>query len=77
MTRATAEAIIRFPVVCAKCGRESLLEYPLTTMATRLNKLHRLPLEAKCCGVVWDATAVELEQIREYLGAVAVSAGRH
>jgi len=67
------EPTVRFPVVCAKCGRESLLEYPLAIVSTRLKQLHRLPLEAKCCGVVWDASPLEMEQIREYLGAVAVT----
>src|SRR5450631_2959336 len=38
-SKAMDEPTVRFPVVCAKCGRESLLEYPLAIVSTRLKQL--------------------------------------
>lgn len=64
------EPIVRFPVACPKCGRERLTEFPVDVVADALKKGLDICLVATCHDVVWTATELELEQIREYLGAV-------
>ena len=61
---------VRFPAACPQCGRERLAEFPLDEVADALQKGSDISLVATCHDVVWTATELELEQIREYLGAV-------
>jgi hypothetical protein len=65
---------IRFPVCCPQCGSEALAEYPITEVAVALIASNPLRLSAPCHGLSWDASPVELEQIREYLAASIVKA---
>lgn len=62
---------IRFPVTCALCARELLMELPVALVAEALVMGLPIRLQASCHDISWDATQLELEQIREYLGVVA------
>jgi hypothetical protein len=61
---------VRFPAACPKCGRERLTEFPVDEVADALQRGSDICLVATCHDVIWSATALELEQISEYLGAV-------
>jgi hypothetical protein len=61
------ELTIRFPVTCPKCGRERLTEFPVSVVTEALLWGADICLVATCHDVIWDATEIELEQIREYL----------
>jgi hypothetical protein len=61
---------LRFPAACPKCGRERLTEFPVDEVAHALQRGSDICLVATCHDVIWTATELELEQIREYLGAV-------
>jgi hypothetical protein len=61
---------IRFPAACPQCGSERLAEFALDEVADALQRGSDICLVATCHDVVWTATELELEQIREYLGAV-------
>jgi hypothetical protein len=60
---------VKFPVVCPRCRRESLGELPVATIAEALIQHAPITLHAGCHEVSWRASAIEVEQIREYLGA--------
>jgi hypothetical protein len=61
---------VRFPAACPKCGRERLTEFPLDEVADALQRGSDICLVATCHDVIWTATELELEQIREYFCAV-------
>ena len=61
------EPTVRFPVVCPKCGREKLTEFPLDEVAYALNRGSEITLVVTCHDVIWTATELELEQIHTYL----------
>jgi hypothetical protein len=64
------QPMMGFPVTCPECGAEALREFPVAEVAlalmTRRNSLH---LYAPCHGRLWRASLIEIQQIREYLGA--------
>ena len=64
------EPTVRFPVVCPKCGRERLAEFPVDEVAEALKWGSDICLAATCHDVIWSATELELEQIHEYFEAV-------
>jgi hypothetical protein len=64
------EPTIRFPVTCPTCGSERLTEFPVSVVADALLKGTSLCLLTTCHDQIWDASDGEMEQIREYLGAV-------
>jgi hypothetical protein len=64
-----SECTVRFPVTCPKCGTERLGEFPADVVADALVRGADICLVATCHDVIWDASALEVEQIREYLGA--------
>jgi predicted nucleic-acid-binding Zn-ribbon protein len=68
--REPPERTVRFPVACPKCGNERLTELPIDVVADALRKGLDIYLVATCHDVIWTATALELEQIQEYLRAV-------
>ena len=70
------EPKIRFPVTCPECGNELLTEFPVSIVADALVKGTKITLYAYCHDAIWDASELELEQIREYLGAVWLDAHR-
>ncbi len=65
---------IRFPVTCPRCGQESLIECRAVIVSIALHECRGMRLYATCHDVHWDASAVELEQIREYFGASGIGA---
>jgi hypothetical protein len=63
---------VRFPVICPICARALLTELPVALIAEALIAGSPIRLHARCHDVHWDATELEIEQIREYLGAGVV-----
>lgn len=61
------EPTIRFPVVCPKCGRETLTEFSVNEVVYALNRGSDISLVATCHDMIWTATELELQQIHEYL----------
>jgi hypothetical protein len=70
------EPAVRFPVICPICGRALLTELPVALIAEALIAGSSIRLHASCHDVYWDATELEVEQIREYLGAGVVTGHR-
>jgi hypothetical protein len=71
------EPTIRFPVTCPRCGSESLTELPIADVANALLvRGHILQLFVSCHEYSWAASQLELQQIREYLGAPWLDAQR-
>jgi hypothetical protein len=64
---------IRFPVTCPICARALLTELPVALIAGALIVGSSIRLHAGCHDVHWDATELEVEQIRSYLGAGALT----
>ena len=60
--------IVRFPVVCPECGSESLASISIATVAAGLIS-GELQLNGDCPHGAWQATALERDQIHEYLAA--------
>jgi hypothetical protein len=71
-----SELMIRFPVVCPKCGNEHLTEFPVRIVADALLRDAGISLVAVCHGTTWKASDSELDQIRQYLGIVWLDAQR-
>jgi hypothetical protein len=65
-----SEAAIRFPVTCPKCGTERLTEFDAYVVADALVQGSDICLVAICHDQIWNASELEVEQIREYLGAM-------
>jgi phosphatidylserine synthase len=64
------KAFIRFPVTCPKCASEQLINLPVAEITNVVLRGENVYLSARCCGVVWVASEIECEQIREYLAEV-------
>jgi hypothetical protein len=61
----------RFPVKCPVCGTESLGEFLSKHVVRALSGPHDpIRLHAACHDQWWNASEIEIEQIREYLGEV-------
>lgn len=69
------EPEIRFPVHCPLCGRELLTELSQALLASALSEGTAIRLHANCHAVSWDANRIEVEQIRQYFGAVRLARG--
>jgi len=67
---------VRFPVTCPICARALLTELPVALIAEALIMGSSIRLHAGCHDVYWDATELEVEQIREYLSAGVVTVQR-
>jgi hypothetical protein len=67
------EPLVRFPVTCPICARALLTELPVALIAEALIVGSSIRLHARCHDVYWDATELEIEQIREYLSAGVVT----
>ena len=61
------EPALKFPVTCPRCGKELLTEIAVAVVASRLLEQKSVRLYAACHNIYWDASSLELEQIREYL----------
>jgi len=68
------EPEVPVPVNCPLCARELLTKLPAAEVAEALMAGSAIRLRAPCHDIYWDASALELEQIREYFFAV-VQAG--
>jgi hypothetical protein len=68
------EPLVRFPVLCPTCASEMLTAVPVKAVAAALINGGTVRLHATCHDKWWDATAIELQQIREYLAATSVNA---
>jgi hypothetical protein len=71
------EPVVRFPVLCPTCAVERLTEIPVAVVAAALVKGRNIRLHATCHDKWWDATAVELQQMREYLDATWIDTSAH
>jgi|SRR5882724_411541 len=65
-----SEPSLRFPVVCPVCAKEQIATLPIATLTRGLLTGKSIRLYAACHDKYWDATSVEKEQLREYLGAL-------
>ena len=63
------ESEVRFPVSCPLCAQELLTQMPMAVIARALSVGAAIHLRATCHDVHWEATALEVEQIRQYLDA--------
>ena len=64
------ESEILFPVKCPICLQESLTGFRISVVAEALQTLE-IRLYANCHVTSWDASDVELEQMRHYLDAAS------
>jgi hypothetical protein len=70
------EPMVKFPVVCPKCGNEHLTEVPIAVVADALIKNECVYLRAVCHDAAWNASPTEIEQSRQYMGAPWIDAAR-
>lgn len=70
------QTTIRFPLTCPECGNEFLTQMPVAVIAVALIREQTIRLFSDCHGFWWDASSLEIEQIREYLGAPWLDAQR-
>ena len=66
------ESRVRFPVVCPECRKEMLSSFRIADLMPALLNGRKIALHASCHGRTWIASDAELEQIRQYLGAVRI-----
>jgi hypothetical protein len=59
-------AILKIPVVCPKCGGESLLRLPFAEAAADLVSGRHIQLYSPCHARSWTASPIEVEQMRQY-----------
>jgi hypothetical protein len=62
------------PIKCPQCGTESLTEFPTIVVATALTQWNQLQIHANCHPKPWDASAAELQAIRNHLGPTWIEA---
>jgi hypothetical protein len=62
--------IVRFPVICPRCGEESLTEVSIALAAEALMRNEGAQLKAACHNLYWTASPAEMQQLRKYMGAV-------
>jgi hypothetical protein len=65
------ESEVRFPVSCPLCAQELLTRMPMTVIERALSVGAAIHLRATCHDVHWEASALEVEQIRQYFEVVA------
>jgi hypothetical protein len=70
------DVYIRFPVTCPICGAESITAFRVEAIVDGLDKGTPIRLAAKCHDRAWNASQLEVEQIREYLTATIKFTGR-
>jgi hypothetical protein len=66
------QPIVRFPVVCPRCGAESLAEVSVAFAADALMRDEGIQLKAACHNLYWTASPIEMRQLRGYLSALFV-----
>lgn len=70
------EARVRFPVSCPICRKELIAEYRPTDIVGALINNRPIRLYAACHDKSWNASYVEVQQIRAHLGAARVGTNR-
>src|SRR6266436_4731185 len=70
------EPAVCFPVNCPLCARELLTELSAAEVEEALTVGSAIRLRAACHDVYRDASKLEVEQIREYLGATRLAGYR-
>ena len=63
---------VRFPVVCPRCGVESLAEVSVDLAAEALMRNEGIQLKSACHNLYWTASPTEMQQLREYMRSVVV-----
>jgi hypothetical protein len=69
-----AEPTVKFPVVCPECRREVLTTLTVAFATEALIRGKNIRLHSNCHDKWWDASSVEIEQLREYVGALGLGA---
>ena len=64
------QSIVNFPVVCPECGSEAIAALAIAFAAEALIQGKTIRLHSTCHDKWWDASRVEVEQLREYISAV-------
>jgi hypothetical protein len=57
------------PIKCPECAEEWLEGFSVALAADALMSGRRVRMRSRCHSKEWDATPIEMEQLREYLGA--------
>jgi hypothetical protein len=73
LSTTTTEAEMLFPVRCPVCGLEALSGFRMGVIVDAFRS-GQIRLYANCHLAGWDASHIEIEQIREYLDAAWSSA---
>ena len=63
-------AVVRIPVVCPVCGREEVQSFEVAALAAALLQAAQIRLGSACHRAAWNASALEVEQMRQYLGVI-------
>ncbi|MDP8985025.1 MAG: hypothetical protein M3N97_08265 [Pseudomonadota bacterium] len=63
---------LRVPVTCPDCGAERLAELPADRVTGALREGRPLRLHAPCHDIWWNASKVETDQVRQYIGALSL-----
>jgi hypothetical protein len=66
------DTVLRIPIVCPECARESLTEFASASIAEALVTGDSIRLYASCHGKAWQASSLEREQLQEYLDAASL-----
>jgi hypothetical protein len=61
--------VVRFPVLCPRCGVESFAEVSVDLAAEALMRNEGVQLKAVCHNLYWTASPIEMQQLRDYLSA--------
>jgi two-component system, LuxR family, sensor kinase FixL len=67
MLMSTNVSDVRFPVRCPVCGNEVLAAFRIADVIGALINSRKIRLYAICHRAAWDATDVEMRQLREYV----------
>jgi hypothetical protein len=70
------KSIVRFPVVCPRCGTENLAEVSGDLAAEALMRNEGIQLKAACHNLYWTASPIEMHQLLEYVSALFVDEQR-
>ncbi len=64
------QPVVRFPVICPRCGTENLAELSVVIAAEALMRNEGIQFKAHCHNLYWTASPREMEQLREYMSAI-------
>ena len=55
------------------CGTDTVTEFPTLVVVTALTQWNNMRLHGTCHAVFWDASAAEIQSIREQLGTARIA----